>query len=160
MKKLLIFVVCSCLIYQAKNLPAVELDLSQKTPTNSAIRSAIFPGWGQYFNGQKNKGYILMGSEFVSLTTTILLYNQAEETYKKYEEKGVKNDPLYDEYSTQMDYVYIGTAVSIGIWIYAIVDAYLVCDKQMKGKSTSILEKIDFKFSDSRVDFRYNIYGF
>jgi len=151
------FLTCMILVCLLSTSYAVELDLSQKTPTNSAIRSLIFPGWGQYFNGQKTKSYILVGSEIVSLASTILLFNQAEETYKKYEEKGVKNDPLYDEYSKQMDYVYIGTALSVGIWIYAIVDAYLVCDRQMKGQTSSVFRNIDFVFSKNETKFQYKI---
>ncbi|MFN3967046.1 MAG: DUF5683 domain-containing protein [Endomicrobiia bacterium] len=136
---------------------SVELNLSAKTPTNSAIHSAIFPGWGQYFNGQKTKGYVLMGSEIVTLTSTILLYNHAEETYKKYEEKGLRNDPLYDEYSKQMDYVYVGIAISVGIWLYSIVDAYLVCDKQLKGQTVSIFRNIEFTVSRNKAKLEYKI---
>ena len=152
MKKIFIILVCFL-----STSYGVEIDLSQRTPVNSAIRSALFPGWGQYFNEQKTKGYILMGSEVVTLTATILLYNQAEETYKKYEEKGVKNDPLYDEYSKQMDYVTFGSVLCAGIWIYSIVDAYLVCDRQMKGEKFSIFRNIDFILSRNEAKFGYKI---
>ncbi len=133
MKKVLVMLLNTALMFPS--ISAQEIDFSQKTPLNAAIRSAILPGWGQCFNGQKIKGYIIGGLTGLTLCSSVLMYNEAQKTYDKYLTKGVKDDPLYEEYSKQIDQTNILIFLTVSLWTYSVIDAYLVGTKKY-GKLT------------------------
>ena len=88
-------------------------DIFLKSPTKAAFRSAVFPGWGQFYNGKKIKGVFLGGLSFASLTYTFLKYYE-------YREKG-------DNRSVSE---FLGSLITtVAVWGYtsadAFVDAYL-----------------------------------
>lgn len=99
--------------------------LSEPTQTNSAIRSLFLPGWGQHFNAQRTKGYIIGGSVVATLAAAYVFNAKANETYDDYVEAGIMNGPLYSDYETQSNQATAATYLCAGIWIYAIVDAYI-----------------------------------
>lgn len=103
----------------------LELDLSNPTPVNAALRSLFIPGWGQYFNGQKAKGASLLLATAASLTGTIVLRSRAQHTLADYHAKGLPNDPLYDKYEKQHQQSVILQGAAVGFWLFSIVDAYL-----------------------------------
>lgn len=100
-------------------------DFYAKTPINASLRSLVLPGWGQVFNQQKTKGYIIAGATLLSLTAAIVMYNKANDTYSEYEDKGIPDDPLYDDYSKELDTSRIFGYLTAAIWIWGVVDAYL-----------------------------------
>jgi len=46
-----------------------------KSPTGAVIRSALIPGWGQWYNGQKLKALLVVGVE-LGLVGEAIYYNQ------------------------------------------------------------------------------------
>ncbi len=106
-------------------LLAQEFRFGDETPTNAAVRSAILPGWGQFFNQQPIKGYITGGAVAGLVTASILMYSKAESTYSDYEKKGSKDDDLYDDYKSEVRTTNILVAITAAAWIYNIVDAYV-----------------------------------
>jgi len=117
------------------------VDFSSLTPANAAIRSLLVPGWGQLFNGEKAKGYIIIAAEGVLLTGSLILYRVAENTYEKYEETGDPDSELYDRYSreiTATNVLLIGAGI---LWGYAVIDAYLNSPRVRRGVSLRVTEK-------------------
>lgn len=53
--------------------PKCGYNIIQKIPVLAAALSFIFPGLGQYYNGQKQKGIILMACIIISLILTIII---------------------------------------------------------------------------------------
>lgn len=47
----------------------------EKSPRVAVIRSALVPGWGQWYNGQKLKALLVLGGE-LALAGNAILYNQ------------------------------------------------------------------------------------
>ena len=125
LKKTLFLLLCSA--FMATNLFAepAAYDFTEKTPKNSALRSLILPGWGQYFNGQTNKGYIVFGAAILTLAGSIALNAKANSTYDDYQAAGAKNGPIYSDYETQADQAAMVSYVCAGVWIYGIIDAYI-----------------------------------
>jgi hypothetical protein len=117
-----------CLLLAANSFAAegVDLDLAAHTPVNAAARSAVLPGWGQYFNGQATKGYIVASGFVLTAVTAYLFYDKANATYDDYEKLGVRNSSLYSDYETQSNQAMVASFFAAGIWVYGIVDAYVI----------------------------------
>ncbi|MBN2030747.1 hypothetical protein JW824_10940 [bacterium] len=50
-------------------------EFSKKSPTGAVIRSALLPGLGQWYNGQKLKALVVLGGE-LALAGNAIYYNQ------------------------------------------------------------------------------------
>ena len=98
-----------------------ETGFSAWTPTNAMLRSLMLPGWGQFFNEQYTKGYIFAGTEVVLLSTSLMLYSQANSAYNDYE----NGTASYDDYSKKLDNTNMVVGVFAAVWIYNVIDAYI-----------------------------------
>lgn len=103
------------------NTTAIAPTLIHKSPRGAVIRAAIFPGWGQWYNGKKFKAVLAFGTEVGFLSASIW-HNQRVVTrlgdnYKQ----DYKN--AYREFHINMrnQYIwYLGGAI-----LYAMADAYV-----------------------------------
>jgi len=84
-----------------------------KSPTGAAIRSALLPGWGQFYNRKPLKGCLLLCAESFLLTEIIL-------------EKRDSNISISDRRRSNTFILWWS-----GIKLYAILDAYV--DAQLWG---------------------------
>jgi hypothetical protein len=109
-----------------------ELNFKKHSGTSAAVRSLVLPGWGQYYNEQTKKAYIMFSATMFSLFCGIYFYNQSEQTYKKYEEKGLVESYLYKDYETQLNTANVFFVLSAISWGYNIVDAYINGEKYRK----------------------------
>ena len=100
-------------------------DFYAKTPMNASLRSLLLPGWGQFFNQQKTKGYIITVGALAGLTGAILMYGKANDTYSEYEDNGIPDDSLYDDYCAQLDTSRMYGYVAAAFWTWGVIDAYL-----------------------------------
>jgi len=113
-------------------------DLGGKSRRNSAIRSVILPGWGQFNNGQDLKGYVMGGTVLLTLAASYLLYTKANNTYNDYEQLGIKNGSLYDDYQAQANQAMVASVFCAGLWVWNVIDAYIYEDEplqQAKGRT-------------------------
>ena len=53
-----------------------QVRIKLKSPTGAVLRSLVFPGWGQWYNGQKLKAFLVLGIEGVLLGN--IFYYQKE----------------------------------------------------------------------------------
>jgi hypothetical protein len=98
---------------------------SERRPVNSAVRSFILPGWGQFHNSQNTKGYFVGSFALVTLAGAYLLNDQANKTYTDYQNEGLKDGSKYDDYQTQQNEAMTVSAICAVVWIYGVVDAYI-----------------------------------
>lgn len=132
MKRLIVFTLVASLIMLSSSIYAQQkqsYDFNAKTPVNAALRSLILPGWGQFFNGQKTKGYILGAVALGCAVGSVVTYQLALKDWDDYEKKGIPDDPLYDSYKGKVITTNVLIGVSAAAWIYAVVDAYLAGPK-------------------------------
>lgn len=105
-------------------------DFSEYTAANAAIRSAVMPGWGQRWNEQKTKGWIVFGVFAATVFGTFYYLNKSEGTYNSYKRLGARNSYYYDDYEKELLTSRIFGFLAVATWIYAVVDAYVVADKK------------------------------
>ncbi len=84
-------------------------DIFIKSPTSAALRSALIPGWGQFYNGRGLKGMILGTLNFISVGYTLRRYID------------MKNSPTNQNVSN-----FLGALIlNIAVWGYTIADAFV-----------------------------------
>ena len=100
---------------------AVEI----KTPVGAAIRSAVAPGWGQYYNGDAVRG-VAYGATFVGFAGTavasILQGNAARDDYDSGGKNQVKRRDEGNAAITRANWCLVGMGA---VWAISVVDAYL-----------------------------------
>ena len=132
MIKKFVAVVISVMFLSCANVSACTLtcDFSESTALNSALRSAVMPGWGQGWNGQKTKGWIVFGVFAASVFGAFYYLNKSEGDYVSYERLGARSSSYYDDYEKDLNTSRILGCVAVATWIFAVVDAYLVANKE------------------------------
>ena len=131
-KKLIISIYCLTLFANSLFAGAAYIDCSKKTPFNSGLRSAIFPGWGQAYNKQPVKGYIIGGSLALSLIYSFSLNQKANQSYNDYQNNGVIDSALFSDYENYLSQSQNLLYLAAGIWVYGIFDAYFKTKKDLK----------------------------
>ena len=120
----------------------------QPDPTGALLRSAVLPGWGQFYNRKPLKGLALGSVELGLLAWLIAEHAMAEEARDDFQRTG---DPFYeDSYdrhsARRLDLIWYTSAA----WLYGMLDAYV--DAHLYGFSR---ENRDFERetggSESRV---------
>lgn len=136
-------IIVSLLMLNASFAGACSLvcDFSEYTAMNATLRSAVMPGWGQHWNEQKTKGWIVFGIFAVSVFGAFYYNNKSEDDYSKYEILGSRNSSLYDDYETHLNTARTFGIVAAAAWLYAVVDAYIVANEKSK---LYAYKKIDF----------------
>ena len=113
-----------------------------KTKMGSAMRSTLFPGWGQFYSEKKLSGYLWLGGElavsglilssissFNTLSTEhselLILYNNAvqDDEIKNYKSA---TQAKYDEMESLKSQSEILITAATAIWLGNIVHAYIV----------------------------------
>ena len=125
-KKILLIILCAVLVFKSAGYACqVKADLSDDTPINAAIRSALIPGWGQAFNEQPAKGWVVLGAFAVTTVSAFYFNEQANRNYKDYKNLGIAGGPLFDDYERNYNLSQAFTIAAIAVYAFGIVDAYL-----------------------------------
>lgn len=107
-------------------LPAfTKYVISKDRRPSAAWRSAILPGWGQFYKGQKTRGILLGGAFWGSLAATAVAVIKENDLRDKYE---AETDPTaiarrYDTFNSWFKTRRALTAATIGFWLLNVVDA-------------------------------------
>lgn len=103
----------------------LDLYFLKHTRPNAALRSALVPGWGQFFNEQPVKGWVA-GTVFFGAVGAYFYYTgRANEYFTDYEARGLSADASYADYEEQKQNAVTALTVAGGAWFLGIVDAYL-----------------------------------
>lgn len=135
MKKIIaVLLILSLMVFQTSTINActANVELSKYSGTNAALRSFFMPGWGQGWNEQYTKGWIVFGIFAVSTFGYFYFNNRAESDYKKYEDNGAINSSKYDDYERDYNTATTCGIIAVATWIYAVADAYFVGKERAK----------------------------
>ncbi|MCL2388807.1 MAG: DUF5683 domain-containing protein [Elusimicrobia bacterium] len=134
--KILALVLCLLLLSNGKaHAFLVRADLDEHTPTNAAIRSALIPGWGQYFNEQRAKGNVVFGVFLLTAIGAFYFNSQAQRSFRQYERLGIAGGPLFNDYRRHRSTSQAFTFVAIASYIYAVADAYFTARRIVPRRS-------------------------
>ncbi|MFC1500928.1 hypothetical protein ACFL58_00565 [Elusimicrobiota bacterium] len=132
-KKLIVFMICIFILpVSLMAEKATYLDFIEYNNKNTVVRAVLLPGWGQFFNNQDTKGYIIAGGSLFFLVSSMYYGFEADKAYEKYEKAGLINDTsndLYSDYESKNNLTQISTYTIALLWIYGIVDSYIVAKK-------------------------------
>lgn len=99
------------------------MSIELRSPTGALLRSAVLPGWGQFYNDRPLKG-LLLGSLEIGLAAWLILEHlAAEEARKAFLESGDPADEAaYEAHSRRrLDLIWYTS----GAWLYGMFDAYV-----------------------------------
>jgi hypothetical protein len=147
MKKIIILSIAAVLAFNSFLFAEpvdVSLDFSGKREINAALRSMLMPGWGQNYNEQPTKCWIVLGFFGACAVGAFYYNNKAFSTYGKYESYGMIESKYYDDYQSQYLTSQIFTFAAIGAWLYGIIDAYVVSKSGLVSASA-----VNFYYSKS-----------
>jgi hypothetical protein len=99
------------------------VELTAHSPTNASIRSALIPGWGQTFNGEKVKGVVLFCSFVAASVGSWGRYQSATNSFDDYKSRGIKEGSSYDDYKRARTQSLLLGVAALGLWIGSVVDA-------------------------------------
>ena len=102
------------------------------SPIGSMVRSAVFPGWGQFHSRSYFRGSLTVLGIGGSIVGALLAQSSFKNRYDAYEalvwspfhsEKEVLESYEYanQRYKLRMFFMYTG----IGIWLYSLIDSYV-----------------------------------
>ncbi|MBM4175490.1 MAG: hypothetical protein FJ213_04865 [Ignavibacteria bacterium] len=109
------------------SLLKIEKDKFQSSSTNlktSFIKSLILPGWGHLNNGSNTKGWFLISSTAVTLTSSIYFSFDAHSKEKDYLAATTQPqiDELYNSYNTSYKLRNISLISLTLVWLYSQID--------------------------------------
>ena len=112
-----------------KKNDAISTKSSQPLETSAnfkpvIIRSLIFPGWGQLYNNNKLKGWILTSLGAITISSTVYFIIDSNNKQKKYLSdvnlSTIQNN--YNEYNTSYKFKNISIISFIAVWVYSQID--------------------------------------
>ena len=133
------------LVAESMNVPRAgmvalsEESVVLRTKSGSVFRSALIPGWGQFYNRQPVKGGIIVGAEAALIGAAVAMHflgmsdedeYRADDFAQKYSgltaaELGVKAQQLRESAEDFYELRNIFIYSAAGVWLYNILDAYL-----------------------------------
>ena len=151
----------------------VSFALSPKTRLKATLRSLVFPGWGQYYSGNKTKATILSLASWGG----VLAYALADHNFSKKNDDYIWAKNQFENASSIEDKVRFKEildvkqreaydadnarrftlAAAIGIWAYNVADAFFFFPSKL-GQESTISKNISFELKKGRptLVFTYN----
>lgn len=128
-----------------------DVEKTTKYGARGLWRSAIVPGWGQFYKGSNLKGGLILGGTVLLTAGIIFTENQRSDYIRKISKTHDAN--LKRQYSTKSDHFATGRNVCIGataaLYIYNLIDAIvapgarrILVKKRSNGNIYSILPSI------------------
>ena len=97
------------------------------TPLGATMRSALLPGWGQWYRGQGWLGLTYGGTFAAALCLTAYYNSQGDATYGRYQNAGTSSDAtsLFNQ-TTALDERYRACAyATLGLYLVNVLDAFI-----------------------------------
>ena len=112
-------------LQQANMIALSEKYIVRRNKSDAMFRSMAVPGWGQVYNNQKVKGYLITGASGALVIGAVANYMIGSSQYSKYKNGTPEDVGYYDKakksYQTGDTLLY----VFVGVWAIAAVDGYL-----------------------------------
>ena len=142
-------------LLSAARSDSIFIRLTRKTPLGAGLRSAIVPGWGQYYTGQGVKGTMFLAAEAAALSVVLwanekrddaqsdytearleyLAADQVDEMDRKFLKMKTAFDELHRWHEKRKQWSYAAAA----IWLANVLDATILFPSQSEGGGYSSL---------------------
>lgn len=96
--------------------------VKKKSPFWAAVRSAVFPGWGQFYTEHYLKGGLILAIEGGLIAGAAVEDHRMKENYRKSLHGGRE---YYDKYLEQLNRRNTCLWWLVGVRVYGILDAYV-----------------------------------
>jgi len=106
-------------------LEAREAQLLETSRSGALLRSAVLPGWGQMYQGYRNRGLMLMGLAGGSIVFAVLQENAFRDARDAYDNagEGADFDRLYQDYRDEAANANLAFGAVCGLWALNALDA-------------------------------------
>ena len=124
--------------------------------SEAVFRSLAIPGWGQFYNSQPMKGYVVIAVELITIAGYEYFADQQKKSYNKYSlsTNPFETHDLFDKVQTNKDYKKLSLSLMGAVWIYNVIDAYLNYDESKHSRLSS--NKFDIEFENDGIKFSYS----
>ena len=129
-----------------------SIDLNDIDGYNVAIKSAVYPGLGQFAMGETSKGYLFASIQTMAIVGTCYSWYVADQKYDEYRERGYKYSNLYDDYEDKMTQMYVFIGIGLVNWVYSIYDAYKSGDEYFYTQDRAV----SMMFNDNNIYITYS----
>jgi tetratricopeptide (TPR) repeat protein len=108
-----------------EELRAYEVRLRQTSRRGAFLRSAVLPGWGQRYQGYRNRGWTMLGMVGASLGYAALAERSYREARDAYDEAPLNADfdALYEDYVDKADRADLALGIFGAVWLVNVIDA-------------------------------------
>jgi tetratricopeptide (TPR) repeat protein len=115
---------------EAARAAGVQVATGPADWTQPAWRSALLPGWGQVYNGDDTKGYVIGGLTLGALIGTIVTYAIGDAARTSYNTMGAGNsqssfDTAYDTWNSMANYNNALALSTLAFYTFNIADAIM-----------------------------------
>lgn len=148
----------STVIHFDKGTILDTLNHKRRTPTGALLRSAAFPGWGQFYNRKYIKGLVVMGGEGYCIVQAIRYWDLADQAYDRYS----RQSDYYMRSWYYYDYDFYKDRRDLYLWLSGVsmflsmIDAYV--DAHLANFDIDITPPFDEPENDAvglRLTFRF-----
>jgi hypothetical protein len=132
-----------------------------KTPRGALLRSFVFPGWGQFYNGKWIKGGLILSVETITFLAGLNRYRIARSYYNSSKNAtGDEKEHLYDRYEDLLKQTeLIGWLFALEV-VFSMLDSYVdahlmnydVSDIVQEKEKAGNIQNMNFGFS---FEFRF-----
>lgn len=116
--------------------PLVDEYVEKRSKTDSLYRSLLFPGWGQFYNGQDLKGGLYLGTGVALIGLTAFQYSQFLAAKDAYSAAGSETEAAKEfarsESLAGQTYVLLG--ITGAFWLLNGLDAYIYGNEETRVK--------------------------
>jgi len=110
-------------IASAQNSDPESLRAIRKSPTRAMISSLLLPGGGQFYTENYKRGLLFALAQGTLSGMTLYQHMKTEKAWDRYTKSGALED--YNRYTDHYDRRRTLLLVDIGVWLFAIADAYM-----------------------------------
>ncbi len=117
-----------------EDAPGAEVDESvryifvEDSRPKAAIRSLLLPGWGQFYRGDRKKGWALTGLWTSTVTAAAVVHVYRLDARAEYREARLPEDisARYDRYNRLHKTRTVLLWAAAGVWVFSYLDALLI----------------------------------
>jgi hypothetical protein len=110
-------------LYERQKLLQIY-EIEAQSISGNMLKSAVFPGWGQFNSRYYTKGQVFLAAEIALLGTSLFFYDRAMDKYDKYK-TATQIDQMneyYHQAQTPYQYSMVFLTFATVVWAYNLFD--------------------------------------
>ncbi|NKB70619.1 MAG: hypothetical protein GKR89_26415 [Candidatus Latescibacteria bacterium] len=113
------------MLVRQEDILARRAQLSRTSRSQALLRSSIFPGWGQRYQGYRNRGYFMLGLTAATIGYAVVAdqqYRDAQDAYRGASD-GAEFEGLYRDFRDKSNRAELAWGFVGAAWLLNMVDA-------------------------------------